>query len=55
MEKDSMTYHMNVHIFGAVSSPCCANYALKRVAIDNRNADMYTFLIRFMLTMVWQA
>ena len=30
------TYQMIVHIFGAKDSPACANYALKRVAEDNR-------------------
>ncbi|KAK0145643.1 hypothetical protein N1851_015424 [Merluccius polli] len=29
-------YRMTVHIFGAVSSPSCANYALRKTAIDNR-------------------
>ena len=28
-------YRMVVHLFGAVSSPSCANYALKRTAKDN--------------------
>ena len=28
-------FRMKVHIFGATSSPSCANYALKRVADDN--------------------
>ena len=28
-------YRMAVHLFGAVSSPSCANYALKRTAKDN--------------------
>ena len=27
-------YKMLVHIFGAKDSPCCANYALRRVAVD---------------------
>ena len=27
-------YKMDVHIFGAKDSPCCANYALRRVASD---------------------
>ena len=27
---------MCVHIFGKVDSPCCANWALKRTAIDNK-------------------
>lgn len=29
-------HRMKVHIFGATSSPSCANYALKRVADDNK-------------------
>ena len=29
------TYHLQVHIFGAKSSPCCASYALQRTATDN--------------------
>jgi hypothetical protein len=28
-------YRMRVHLFGAASSPGCANFALKRLAIDN--------------------
>ncbi len=28
-------YRMTVHLFGAVSSPSCANFALKRTADDN--------------------
>jgi len=27
-------YQMTVHVFGAVDSPCCANYALQRTAHD---------------------
>ena len=27
-------YQMTVHVFGAVDSPCCANYALQRTALD---------------------
>ena len=30
-------YIMCVHIFGKVDSPCCANWALKRTAIDNKS------------------
>ena len=30
-------YKMMVHIFGAADSPCCANYALRRTALDNRD------------------
>lgn len=29
------TYQMQVHIFGAKSSPCCASYSLRRTAADN--------------------
>lgn len=29
-----MEYRMKVHLFGAVSSPSCANYALRRIAQD---------------------
>lgn len=35
LKKDPQIYRMKVHIFGAVSSPSCANYALKRCAIDH--------------------
>ena len=28
-------YQMLVHVFGATSSPCCAEYALRRTALDN--------------------
>ena len=27
---------MTVHVFGAVDSPCCANYALQRAARDQQ-------------------
>ncbi|KAL2102335.1 hypothetical protein ACEWY4_001503 [Coilia grayii] len=35
VNKPLTEYRMVVHLFGAVSSPSCANYALKRAAIDN--------------------
>jgi hypothetical protein len=28
-------YQMQVHLFGAVSSPSCANFALRKTAVDN--------------------
>ena len=34
LQKEAEEYCMTVHLFGAVSSPACANYALKRTA-DN--------------------
>ena len=39
MTKSQKTYCMQVHLFGATSSPSCAAYALKRTASDN--AEMY--------------
>ncbi|XP_028413990.1 uncharacterized protein LOC114536852 [Dendronephthya gigantea] len=32
------SYQMQVHIFGAKSSPCCASYALRRTATDNASS-----------------
>ena len=32
---EPVEYRMRVHLFGAVSSPSCANYALRRAAEDN--------------------
>lgn len=29
-------YRMTVHLFGAVSSPSCASYALRKTANDNK-------------------
>ncbi|XP_015748758.1 PREDICTED: uncharacterized protein LOC107328549 [Acropora digitifera] len=34
MEKEPMEFKMKVHLFGAVLSPGCANFALKRTAND---------------------
>ena len=36
-------YRMTVHLFGAVSSPSCSNYALKETA--NRYEDVYGILV----------
>ncbi|XP_064624565.1 uncharacterized protein LOC135486033 [Lineus longissimus] len=35
IDAEAVEYRMNVHLFGATSSPSCANYALRRVAQDN--------------------
>ncbi|KAK3715792.1 hypothetical protein QZH41_001220 [Actinostola sp. cb2023] len=35
LETDPTEYRMTVHLFGATSSPGCANYALKSAADDN--------------------
>ena len=37
LSKDHQDYEMNVHLFGALSSPSCANFALKQTAIDNKS------------------
>ena len=34
-EDEVVEYRMNVHLFGAASSPGCANYGLKQTANDN--------------------
>jgi hypothetical protein len=34
--ENPVEYRMAVHLFGAASSPSCANYALRKTAIDNR-------------------
>ncbi|XP_060567693.1 uncharacterized protein LOC132726393 [Ruditapes philippinarum] len=35
LNKKPKCYRMNVHLFGATSSPSCAEYAIKRTAVDN--------------------
>ena len=35
MSKETVEYRMTVHLFGAVSSPSCASYALRKTAEDN--------------------
>ena len=43
LSADPVDYQMLVHVFGAKSSPSVADYALKKVAIDNEtNADERT-------------
>ena len=37
LESQPKSYRMKVHLFGATSSPFCANYGLKKLAIDNQN------------------
>ena len=44
LRKDPEEYQMLVHLFGGVWSPCCANYALRKTAIDN--ADRYGLEVR---------
>ena len=36
LDQPPVDYQMLVHIFGATSSPCCANKALKQTAEDNK-------------------
>ena len=38
-------YQMTVHVFGAVDSPCCANYALQRTALDQSVCVTFTWTI----------
>ncbi len=35
LKQEATTYRMIVHLFGAVSSPSCACYALRQMAEDN--------------------
>ena len=37
LESQPRSYRMKVHLFCATSSPGCANYGLKKLAIDNQN------------------
>ena len=37
LHNEPIEYRMLVHLFGAVSSPSCANYALKKTAKDNEH------------------
>lgn len=34
---EPIDYRLKVHVFGAVSSPSCANYALRKTAMDNES------------------
>ena len=49
LSSNPISYQMNVHIFGAASSPACANFALKRVATDHKRTcseETFNFLTR---------
>lgn len=37
LSAEPVEYRMNVHLFGAASSPGCANFGLKRIADDNES------------------
>ena len=37
MAREVQEYQMLVHLFGAISSPACANFALRRTAEDNKS------------------
>ena len=37
LDKEPLEYRMTVHLFGAMSSPGCANFGLKQVAKDNED------------------
>ena len=34
LDQDPVPYQMTVHIFGAKSSPCCANFCLRQTAVE---------------------
>ena len=36
--KEPVNYRMTVHLFGATSSPGCANFGLKKIACDNQHS-----------------
>lgn len=38
VSQELQEYRMEVHLFGATSSPSCASYALRRCAEDNKNS-----------------
>ena len=38
LTKKAVEYRMTVHLFGAVSSPSCASYALRKTADDHRSS-----------------
>ncbi|XP_006819133.1 uncharacterized protein LOC102802549 [Saccoglossus kowalevskii] len=49
LDRQPEVYAMTVHLFGAVSSPSCANTALQRTAEDNKNffgADVVNTVLR---------
>lgn len=37
IDTEPTQYRMTVHLFGATSSPGCANYAFKKAASDNED------------------
>ena len=39
LTKDPDTFRMKVHLFGATSSPGCANFGLKKLATDNQDEN----------------
>ena len=49
LEAQPSTYRMKVHLFGAASSPGCANYGLKHIAAEGQgrfSADTIKFIQR---------
>ena len=49
VENQPITYRMTVHLFGASSSPGCANYGLKKIASDNKeelSPDVVDYLMK---------
>ena len=42
MQRPPDVYQMLVMIFGAASSPCMANYVLRRTALDNYGGTVFS-------------
>ena len=40
LSKDPEEYQMLVHLFGGVWSPCCANYALRKTAVNHADRSL---------------
>ena len=36
LKREPVEYRLTVHVFGAISSPSCSNYALQRTALDHQ-------------------
>lgn len=47
LNSQPIEFRMKVHLFGAASSPGCANYGMKHLAKENR--DIYTQGSRFVM------
>ena len=49
LKSEPTVYRMKVHLFGASSSPGCANYGMKKIAVDNQKdfgIEVSNFIIK---------